>query len=291
MKNDEEDDNKDRIKDKDKDTLEVDQLENNKNLIEVENKIDRLESENVEEFNNNELIEILKGEEHDYINKDDNKKFNEIKRKILEEDSKYFNSFNETITNLQDKINEMINMEKENIKSEFNNIVYSKAKFEELKETEKEKYNLEKEKCFNNFFELIENNKTDILELNIGGEMEITTTRGTLTKFPLSNLGVMFSGKYKLPMLEDKIFVDRDPEPFNNLIYYLRTSKYPILKTTMDELLLKEELEYWGIPFEYRQSNNYLNMFDSDWCAPTLHLDNQCMTVKKNRKLVLNLLR
>ena len=41
--------------------------------------------------------------------------------------------------------------------------------------------------------------ETDIIELNIGGTTEITTTRGTLLKYQNSVLSLCFNGTIKLP--------------------------------------------------------------------------------------------
>lgn len=46
-------------------------------------------------------------------------------------------------------------------------------------------------------------NSKDVLELNIGGTELIATHRSTLTKFPSSTLGWMFSGKHDLKSHND----------------------------------------------------------------------------------------
>ena len=58
------------------------------------------------------------------------------------------------------------------------------------------------------------------------GGTKYRTTLSTLTKYPNSMLGVMFSGRHDLPQQEDgSYFIDRDGgEGFSYLMSYLRDS-------------------------------------------------------------------
>ena len=62
-----------------------------------------------------------------------------------------------------------------------------------------------------------------VITLNVGGT-RYTTTLSTLTKYPDSMLGVMFSGRHDLPQQEDgSYFIDRDGgEGFSFIMSYLR---------------------------------------------------------------------
>ena len=88
------------------------------------------------------------------------------------------------------------------------------------------------------------------MELNIGGTHEITTTRGTLTKYKNSALAVFFSGLYPLPMIGDKVFIDREGEQFINLVNFLRNEKFPIFKDKEEEDKFKDELDFWKISIQ-----------------------------------------
>lgn len=55
---------------------------------------------------------------------------------------------------------------------------------------------------------------SDIIELNVGGEL-ITTTRGTLTSTQGSMLAAMFSGRW-----EDQLTLDKDGRVFLDLSPY-----------------------------------------------------------------------
>ena len=81
----------------------------------------------------------------------------------------------------------------------------------EMKDWEEEKEQVKQTKVFDK-----------VITLNVGGT-QYTTTLSTLTKYPDSMLGVMFSGRHDLPQQEDgSYFIDRDGEVFKYILMYLR---------------------------------------------------------------------
>ena len=81
----------------------------------------------------------------------------------------------------------------------------------EMKDWEEEKERVKQTKVFDK-----------VITLNVGGT-RYTTTLSTLTKYPDSMLGVMFSGRHYLPQQEDgSYFIDRDGEVFKYILMYLR---------------------------------------------------------------------
>jgi hypothetical protein len=89
-----------------------------------------------------------------------------------------------------------------------------KATIEEMAKWEKEKKDIRKARTFE-----------PVIELNVGGK-RMSTTLKTLTSFPDSTLGKMFSGRHNLP--KDKncaYFIDRDPLPFAEILTFLRSPK------------------------------------------------------------------
>lgn len=92
----------------------------------------------------------------------------------------------------------------------------------------------------------------------------------------------------------DKIFLDREAEPFINVINYLRNGTFPVLKSINDEIKFYDELDYWKIPI-YEGSkqtqlynityhvgtSNFNYSFDIEWCAQSLTLDATSTIVKK----------
>jgi len=124
---------------------------------------------------------------------------------------------------------------------------------------------------------------SEIIELDIGGTHKIATARATLTKFPSSALGCMFSGKHKLNKYKSRIFIDRDGEPFVSVITYLRSGKIPVFNSKAEEGKFLEEMDFWQIPLETVHGSDIWNEqeFDPDWCAKTLSLEENNRKVNK----------
>ena len=117
-----------------------------------------------------------------------------------------------------------------------------------------------KKKELINLFQLKNNKKeNDILDLNIGGTHSITTSRNTLIKYKNSALATLFTGEKELPKYNGKIFIDREGESFINLINFLRTGKFPVLKNDIEESKFFSELEFWKIPLSDGSKNNIFN--------------------------------
>lgn len=103
--------------------------------------------------------------------------------------------------------------------------------------------------------------------LDIGGTHQIATARTTLTKFPSSTLGYMFSGKHDLKTHKGRIFIDRCGDSFASVISFLRTGKIPVFNSKYDELRFYEEMDYWQIPLNISNETELMNEqeFDVDW--------------------------
>ena len=91
-----------------------------------------------------------------------------------------------------------------------------------------------------------------VVTLDVGGTM-YRATLSTLTKYPDSMLGVMFSGRHDLPQQEDgSYFIDRDGEVFKYILMYLRDSTVAFIHASrLDEaqqLHLKLEANYFLLP-------------------------------------------
>ncbi|XP_072028329.1 BTB/POZ domain-containing protein KCTD6-like [Amphiura filiformis] len=88
----------------------------------------------------------------------------------------------------------------------------------------------------------------EVITLNVGGRI-YTTTLETLTRYPDSALGSMFSNR--LPSSLDKnnnYFIDRDGPLFRYVLNFLRSS-HLFLPDDFKELdLLADEADFYGIP-------------------------------------------
>ena len=164
------------------------------------------------------------------------------------------NNLEGKLTQAHNGILTIINEERKQIKVSLETVEKLRADYIVCKRKELEK--LEKEKNeLKHLFKLYNGvSENDILELNIGGTHEITTTRATLTKFKNSALAVFFSGQSPTPMLGDKIFIDRDGEQFINLVNFLRTGKFPIMKNKEEENKFKDELNFWKITVQEKKN-------------------------------------
>ena len=66
----------------------------------------------------------------------------------------------------------------------------------------------------------------------------------------------MCSGRHQVPAKEGRIVLkDRQPVAFGNMLEYLKTGEMPSLSDPGDLQSLREELDYWCIPYEMGVSN------------------------------------
>ena len=109
----------------------------------------------------------------------------------------------------------------------------------------------------------------------------------------------MFSGKYKLLIHNDKVFIDRNGDIFTLIINYLRNKQLP--QTFINEkqkILFYDELDYWQLPLNSIHSINSFHKdispltklkssfyFEKNWCAETLDLGSDTKTIRKSHEL------
>jgi hypothetical protein len=185
------------------------------------------------------------------INNNINQNENEINQNSINnnESNDFFfnNNFEGKLAQAHNSILTLLNNERKKIKDSQEDVDKMRNDYYKYKKKELEK--LDKEKNELKFLFKLYNGaeESDILELCIGGTHQITTTRGTLIKYKNSALAVFFSGLHPLPMIGDKIFIDREGEQFINLVNFLRTGKFPIVKDKEEENKFKDELDFWKI--------------------------------------------
>ncbi|XP_041055031.1 BTB/POZ domain-containing protein KCTD21-like [Carcharodon carcharias] len=88
---------------------------------------------------------------------------------------------------------------------------------------------------------------SDPITLNVGGKL-YTSSLATLTRYPDSMLGVMFSGK--MPSTSDQhgnFFIDRDGKIFRYILNFLRTSNLDLPDDFQEVGLLKREADFYQI--------------------------------------------
>ena len=106
-------------------------------------------------------------------------------------------------------------------------------------------------------------NKSDeILQLNVGGVTQgFMVRKSVLTQVPDSALEAMFSGRHQLPLMDGKIFLDRDPQTFLTVINYLRNNmQMPSGFNQVEKELVELELKFWGVYRDY-ETAEYIKSF------------------------------
>jgi len=94
----------------------------------------------------------------------------------------------------------------------------------------------------------------ELVQLDVGGT-EFTTMRSTLTKYPDSFLGRMFSGDWKTRGLrtpKGSLFIDRSPVLFAHVLQVLRSCTEPSAyrmpdKRSIGQALWNDELRFYGL--------------------------------------------
>lgn len=225
-------------------------------MIQRENEPNRNQMVNDNLNNNNANLNHLNSEPIQHI-----QNFNEFNDFLIgnndgEEEDYNSDRFENNINDIYNNISAMINNEKIKLQKEKENIAKTKKDFNEYKIQEINK--LEKEKLL--LKETVKfdqkSKESDIIELNIGGTHEISTSRSTLVKYKNSVLGLLFCGQLNIPLKNGKVFIDREGPPFINVINFLRTGKFPIMKSKEEESKFYDELDFWKIPILEGSKNN-----------------------------------
>jgi hypothetical protein len=89
------------------------------------------------------------------------------------------------------------------------------------------------------------------IKIDVGGTRHVTSS-ATLTRFPNTMLGAMFSGRHELTLDEDGyFFIDRDGTHFRHILNFLRNPECLSFELSPPALReLKREAEYYGLADE-----------------------------------------
>ena len=122
--------------------------------------------------------------------------------------------------------------------------------------------------------------EAEVVELDVGGGLQVAITIAVLCKFPESRLAALVRD----PLYhKGRVFVDRDPGPFLEVLHYLRTGQLREGLHPLQRSDFERELTYWELPFASESSLSVPETFDSAWCAPTLCLESSNQTVRKKQ--------
>jgi len=87
----------------------------------------------------------------------------------------------------------------------------------------------------------------ELVRLNVGGE-RYTTTRATLTRYPNSMLGAMFSGSLATSIDEHGcFFIDRDGPMFRHVLNFLRSGRLSLPNDFRQLDLLATEADFYQL--------------------------------------------
>lgn len=96
----------------------------------------------------------------------------------------------------------------------------------------------------NKMDDVVDNRFGAVVRINVGGEKIVEVARRTLTFFPDSMLGCMFSGRFEVLYDKDgNVFLDRPYKYFSYVIEYLRNGATPLSDLPEDPVFLRR-LEY-----------------------------------------------
>lgn len=197
--------------------------------------------------------------------------------------------FEEQVEGILDEMVYLVNAERGKLRDQKTTLAGETRNFADYHRMEKEKLSSEKDQWVANSRKTKELcvSAEEVFRLNIGGTRCVTTTKATLCRAEGSVLAAMFSGRHKLKIINDRVFVDRDAEAFCLMLSYLRNGRTPQMEGKTQENLFYEELEYWQVPTNLgRMVTEERATFDPDWCASTLRLENGNTLVRKHGEMV-----
>jgi hypothetical protein len=103
---------------------------------------------------------------------------------------------------------------------------------------------------------------SEVIHLNVGGTVQMSTEIDILRLVPDSTLAKMFNGMHELKKIDDRVFLDRDERSFTHLVNYLRNDRtvFPEYADSNDEIMFFIELDYWNIPPILKKKGQSLDM-------------------------------
>jgi hypothetical protein len=125
--------------------------------------------------------------------------------------------------------------------------------------------------------------KEKIVELELSNDEIIKIKISVLKKYPNSVLSAyIINNESKSELLskrKGKIFIDREPQNFKNLIYYLENDKLPNFKNKSEEKKFFNEINFWKIPMNISSKN--ILKFNPMFCPYFFAIDKKCQILSK----------
>lgn len=125
--------------------------------------------------------------------------------------------------------------------------------------------------------------KEKIVELELSNGEIIKIKISFLKKYPNSVLSAyIINNESKSELLSKRkgnIFIDREPQNFKNLIYYLENDKLPNFKNKSEEKKFFNEINFWKIPMNISSKN--ILKFNPMFCPYFFAIDKKCQILSK----------
>ena len=125
--------------------------------------------------------------------------------------------------------------------------------------------------------------KEKIVQLELSNGEIIKIKISFLKKYPNSVLSAyIINNESKSELLskrKGKIFIDREPQNFKNLIYYLENDKLPNFKNKSEEKKFFNEINFWKIPMNISSKN--ILKFNPMFCPYFFAIDKKCQILSK----------
>ena len=125
-----------------------------------------------------------------------------------------------------------------------------------------------------------EEKKEEIIQFELSNGQKIKANNANIIKYPNSVLAAYLNPENKTPKRNGYIFIDREPQTFKNIIFYLEHNKLPVFKSKNDEKNFFSELTYWKIPVHITSRN--ILKFNHILCPYYFCLDKKCQLLTKN---------
>ena len=98
-----------------------------------------------------------------------------------------------------------------------------------------------------------EKEKTVQIKLSNGEVIKVKLT--SLKKYPNSVLAIYINKEISCTKRSGNIFIDRDPDNFKYLLYFLENDKLPNFKNNSEEKKFFSEINFWKIPLNPKTKN------------------------------------
>ena len=126
----------------------------------------------------------------------------------------------------------------------------------------------------------IKQEKEEITQFELSDGQKIKANNTNIIKYPNSVLAAYLNPENKAPKRNGNYFIDREPQTFKNMIYYLEHNKLPLFKSSNEEKKFFSELTYWKIPIHISSKN--ILKFNHILCPYYFNLDKKCQLLTKN---------